>query len=102
MRKKNKLLEFIKVFFIYGYFPCLFFSIFYKLMHEREINLKKLLLGSFIAGFVIFMPLLWAFKYFIIDYMKLFKESAFIGKIFLILGMVLVVYGVYQRSQLFK
>lgn len=100
--KKNKLLEFIKIFFCYGYIPCLVTIIIFDMVTGNSTDIKRLLVGSFPIGLIIFMPLLCVLEYMIKGYIKEFKVSSAIGKIFLILGMILVVYGVYQRSQLFK
>lgn len=100
--KKNKLLEFIKIFFCYGYIPCLVTIIIFDIATGSSTDIKRLLLGSFPIGLIIFMPLLCALKYMIKGYVKEFKISSSIGKVFLILGIILVIYGVWRRSQLFK
>ncbi|MEQ3306233.1 hypothetical protein AAA294_01970 [Fusobacterium varium] len=103
MNKKNKVIEAIIFYFVNGYFPCLAFLIITHLILGDKIDIIKLLKASFLMGLIIFLPMVSVFRFvFLKNYIKLFKESRIFGKIFLILGMILVVYGVYQRSQLFK
>ena len=54
--KKNKLLEFIKIFFCYGYIPCLVTIIIFDMVTGNSTDIKRLLLGSFPIGLIIFMP----------------------------------------------
>ena len=82
--KKNKLLEFIKIFFCYGYIPCLVTIIIFDMVTGNSTDIKRLLLGSFPIGLIIFMPLLCALEYIIKGYIKDFKVSSVMGKIILI------------------
>lgn len=103
MNKRNKLIKVIIFYFTHGYLPCLFFLIIMHLILDDKIDIIKLLKASFLMGLIIFLPMISVFRFiFLKNYIQLFKESEIIGKIFLILGMILVIYGVYQRSQLFK
>lgn len=100
MKKKFDLKKWIFNYLFYGYFISIVFInicnyIFYK---KFDLSLRTLK-GNFMVAFLI-MPLSLGFKSLYYEYKEIWKTAELDRKIFIILGIIFVVYGVYYRAKL--
>ena len=100
MKKKFNLRKWIFNYLFYGYFISIVFInicnyIFYK---KLDLSLRTLK-GNFMIAFLI-MPLSLGFKSLYYEYKEIWKTGELDRKIFIILGIIFVVYGVYYRARL--
>lgn len=100
MRKKFNLRKWIFNYIFYGYFIALLIVIIYNLVKFKEFGINfKILKGNFIVAFII-MPLSLGFKNLYYEYKEIWKTAELDRKIFIILGIIFVVYGVYYRAKI--
>jgi hypothetical protein len=99
MKKKFNLRKWIFNYLIYGYLVNIIVVVVTNYFLKDYLINKKELLGSFITCIVV-MPLSLGFKNLYYEYKEIWKTAELDRKIFIILGIIFVVYGVYYRAKI--
>lgn len=95
MKNKLNLKKWILNYIYFGVIPYCLLCFYFKLpMHFRIRDILYDLLYSFVA-MIVFYP----FKNLYFEYKEIWKESGIAKKIFIVLGLIFVVYGVYYRAK---
>ena len=84
---------------IYGYFVNIIIVIITNYFFRDYLINKKEILGSFITCIVV-MPLSLGFKGLFKDFKELWINGSIGQRIFIILGWIFVLYGVYYRAKM--
>lgn len=100
MKKKFDLKKWLFNYLIYGYFLSLLILNIYTFVLYKEFSYSfKILKGNIlVAFFIMFLSL--GFKNLYYEYKEIWKTAELDRKIFIILGIIFVVYGVYYRARL--
>ncbi|MBC2856821.1 hypothetical protein H3N56_10250 [Cetobacterium sp. 2A] len=98
--KKIDLKKWLFNYLFYGYFLSLLILNFYSYISYDEFSFSfKILKGNFIIALII-MPLSMGFKNLFFEYKDIWKNSKVSKKIFIVLGLIFVIYGVYYRAKI--
>ena len=98
MKKKFNLRKWIFNYLFYGYFISIVFINICNYIFYRKFDLSfTTLRGNIVIGFFI-MFLSLGFKNLYYEYKEIWKTAELDRKIFIILGIIFVVYGVYYRA----
>lgn len=95
MKNKLNLKKWILNYIYFGVIPYCLLRFYFKVpMYFKLKNILFIILYSFVA-MIVFYP----FKSLYFEYKEIWKESGIAKKIFIVLGLIFVVYGVYYRAK---
>lgn len=99
MKKKINFKKWVFNYLFYGYSINIIIVIVVNFIFKAPIITKQEIIGSFATAFIV-MPLSIGFKNLFFEYKEIWNKSRIDRKIFIILGLAFVVYGVYYRARL--